>query len=385
MEEAFILACVRSPMTKAGKGGLASLRIDDVGAHVIRGLLQKIPQFDSSFLEDVIVGCAMPEGEQGLNVARNIALLASLPVSAGAVTINRYCASSLEAINQAAQAVMCGNGELFIAGGIESMSHVPMGGFNPSLNELLMREGKVDAYISMGLTAENVASTFSITREEQDHFALMSHMKAVTARERGHFQAEIIPIEVVGSDGSAKMLSNDECPRPDTSLEILAKLEPAFLKGGTVTAGNSSPLTDGAAFAVLASRRAVKRMGIKPIACVRAMAIAGVAPEMMGIGPVEAVPKALARAKMKLKNIDLIELNEAFAAQSIAVMRKLDFDEKKVNIHGGAIALGHPLGMSGTRIVTTLIHALREKKLSVGLATMCIGGGQGAATVLEMV
>ncbi len=385
MEEAFILACVRSPMTKAGKGGLASLRIDDVGAHVIRGLLQKIPQFDSSFLEDVIVGCAMPEGEQGLNVARNIALLASLPVSAGAVTINRYCASSLEAINQAAQAVMCGNGELFIAGGIESMSHVPMGGFNPSLNELLMREGKVDAYISMGLTAENVASTFSITREEQDHFALMSHMKAVTARERGHFQAEIIPIEVVGSDGSAKMLSNDECPRPDTSLEILAKLEPAFLKGGTVTAGNSSPLTDGAAFAVLASRRAVKRMGIKPIACVRAMAIAGVAPEMMGIGPVEAVPKALARAKMKLKNIDLIELNEAFAAQSIAVMRKLDFDEKKVNIHGGAIALGHPLGMSGTRIVTTLIHALREKKLSVGLATMCIGGGQGAATIIELV
>jgi len=370
-------------MTKSGKGGLARARIDDVGAQVLRAVIARVPGLDLKLIEDVLVGCAMPEGEQGLNVARNISLLAGLPISAGGATINRFCASSMEAVASAARAVSCCDGELFVAGGVESMSHVPMGGFNPSLNAGLMREGAPDAYVSMGITAENLAREYQISREEQDHFSLMSHRKAVSAQNRGRFDAEIVPIEVEAADGVRRMIAKDEGPRQETSAEALAKLAPAFLANGTVTAGNSSSMSDGAAMVVIASAQLAKRLRIKPAAKIRSMAIAGVAPEVMGKGPIFAVPKALARARMKLKDIDLIELNEAFAAQSIAVIRELGLDEKRVNVNGGAIALGHPLGMSGVRIIATLLHAMIADDAETGLATMCVGGGQGMALVLE--
>lgn len=372
-------------MTKAGRGALSAIRIDDVGALVLKALLGRVPNLDPALIEDVLIGCAMPEGEQGLNVARNISFLAGVPSSAGAVTINRFCASSLEAINQATQAIWCGNGNLFIAGGIESMSHIAMGGFNPSLNEKLMQKGAPEAYINMGLTAENLAREYSISREEQDRFALASHTKAITAAERGKFNAEIVAIEVATPKGETIMVTKDDGPRADTSMEALAKLEPAFLEGGTVTAGNSSPLTDGAAMVLIASKRMVKNLSAKPLAKIRAMAVAGVDPSVMGKGPVFAVPKALKRAGLKLKDIELTELNEAFAAQTIAVVRELAMDEKRLNVHGGAIALGHPLGMSGARIVTTLIRAMCDRDAQLGLATMCVGGGQGVATVIERV
>lgn len=383
MNDAYIIACARSPMAKAGKGAFARTRIDDVAALVAKAVIARVPGLDTGLIEDVLIGCAMPEGEQGLNVARNISLLAGLPPTAGAVTINRFCASSLEAINQAVRAVWCDGGELFLAGGVETMTHVPMGGFNPSLNEKLCGEGQPDAYINMGLTAENLAREYSIGREEQDRFALASHRKAVAAEERGKFAAEIVPVEVATEEGGTKAVARDECPRPDTTMEALGRLPPAFLEGGTVTAGNSSPLTDGAAMVLVASKRMAKRIGQKPLAKIRAMAVAGVDPTVMGKGPILAVPKALARAGMKLKDIALIELNEAFAAQAMAVIRELSLDEARLNIHGGAIALGHPLGMSGARIVTTLIHAMIARGASTGLATMCVGGGQGVATVIE--
>ncbi len=382
MEDAYILACGRSPMTRAGRGALASARIDDVAAQVLCGVISRLPALEPARIEDVLVGCAMPEGEQGLNVARNISFLAGLPISVAASTVNRFCASSLEAIGQAVRAVRCGDGELFVAGGIESMSHVPMGGFNPSLNERLMREGAPDAYISMGLTAENVAREREISRESQDRFALASHMKAVSAIERGKFSAEIVPVEVESGEEKKKVL-RDDCPRADTSLEALSALPPAFLDGGSVTAGNSSPLTDGAAMTIIASKGAAKRMGAKPIAKVRAFAVAGCDPALMGMGPVYAVPKALARAGMKMKRLDLVELNEAFASQSIACVRELSLDERRLNVNGGAIALGHPLGMSGARILTTLVYAMQDRGADVGMAAMCVGGGQGAAMILE--
>ncbi len=385
MEKAVILAAVRSPMGKANKGFFVCTRIDDIAAQVLTGLIKKVPNLDLNSLEDVIVGCAMPEGEQGLNVARNIGFLAGLPLSSGGITINRFCASSLEAINLAAQSVMCGNGELFIAGGIESMTHIPMGGFNPSLNEELMKSDAPAAYISMGATAENLARLYNISREEQDHFALMSHRKAVAAQQQGKFDEEIIPVEAVMADNTKKMISKDEGPRLDTSMEALSKLPPAFQDGGTVTAGNSSPLTDGVAFVLLSSRSFAKKNKLKPLVFIRSLAVAGVDPAYMGKGPIFAVPKALKRARMKLSDIDLIELNEAFSAQSLAVIRELGFDETKLNIHGGAIALGHPLGASGARIMTTLIHAMKEKNAATGLATMCVGGGQGVATIVERI
>jgi acetyl-CoA acetyltransferase family protein len=385
MEDAVILAAVRSPMGRAHKGSFVYTRIDDIAAQVVIGLLKRIPELDANKVEDILVGCSMPEGEQGLNVARNIGFLAGLPVACGGVTVNRFCASSLEAINMAAQSAMCGNGDLFVAGGIESMTHIPMGGFNPSLNEKLMRPDAPNAYIGMGATAENLARIYNISREEQDRFSLMSHRKAVAAQQQGKFEDEIIPVEAVMADGSKKIISKDEGPRTDTSMEALSKLNPAFQEGGTVTAGNSSPLTDGSAFALVSSKSFAKKNKIKPLAVIRAMAVSGVDPAVMGKGPIFAVPKALKRAKMKLSDIDLIELNEAFAAQSLAVIRELGFDETKLNIHGGAIALGHPLGASGARLVATLIHAMKEKDVSVGLATMCVGGGQGVATIVERV
>ncbi|MDO8461268.1 MAG: thiolase family protein, partial [Deltaproteobacteria bacterium] len=352
-------------------------------ALVVKEALRRVPQIKTDEIEDVIFGCAMPEGEQGMNVARNISLLAGIPFSAAALTLNRFCASGLQAINLAAMNIMTGNGEVFVAGGIETMSHVPMGGFNPSLNEKLMREDAPQAYISMGMTAENVAKLYHVSREDQDKFALTSHQKAVKAHKEGKFKNEMIPVEITMPDGKKIILDRDENPREDTALEKLASLKPAFLEGGSVTAGNSSPLTDGAAAVVIMSSELAKKKGLKSLAKIRAMAVAGCDPATMGMGPVPAVQKVLKRAGMKLSDIDIIEINEAFAAQSLAVLRELNMDLTKVNPHGGAIALGHPLGCSGARIMATLINDLVTYNKTIGLETMCIGGGQGAATVIE--
>ncbi|MBI1909900.1 MAG: thiolase family protein [Deltaproteobacteria bacterium] len=383
MNDAVIVSAVRSPMGRAGKGLLTNLRIDDLGALVVKEALHRVPQIKTDEIEDVIFGCAMPEGEQGMNVARNISLLAGIPFGAAALTLNRFCASGLQAINLAALNIMTGNGEVFVAGGIESMSHVPMGGFNPSLNEKLMKEGAPQAYISMGMTAENVAKKYQISREDQDRFAIASHQKAVKAHKEGKFKNEMIPVEIVLPDGKKVILDRDENPREDTALEKLASLKAAFLEGGSVTAGNSSPLTDGAAAVVIMNGELAKKKGLKPLARIRAMAMAGCDPAYMGMGPVPAVQKVLKRAGMKLSDIEIIEINEAFAAQSLAVLRELNADFNKVNPHGGAIALGHPLGCSGARIMATLINDLITFNKTIGLETMCIGGGQGAATVIE--
>ncbi|MBI2092254.1 MAG: thiolase family protein [Deltaproteobacteria bacterium] len=408
MEQAVIVAAVRSPLAKAGKGAFADLRIDDVCAEVLRGALQRVPRLNPKLIEDVLIGCAMPEGEQGLNVARNVSFLAGLPLSCGAATINRFCSSSLEAINQAARAIMCGDGECFIAGGVESMSHVPMGGFNPSLNEKLMKDGMPAAYIGMGETAEKLANKYKISREEQDKYSLASHQKAVAAIKSGKFKDEIVPIRISHPDPERSrgerisgiqlgdssvgalpqnniIVMQDEGPREDTALEKLAALKPAFLKDGTVTAGNSSQMTDGAAITIVMSKSLAKKLKIKPLARIISMAVAGCDPSTMGEGPIFAVPKALKRAGMKLKEIDLVELNEAFASQTIAVVRGLRIDTAKLNIHGGAIALGHPLGATGARCMATLINALRQYKKSIGLETMCVGGGQGVATIIERI
>jgi acetyl-CoA acetyltransferase family protein len=385
MEEAVIVSAVRSPMGRANKGLLTNIRIDDLGAMVVKEALRRVPQIDPSEIEDIIIGCAMPEGEQGMNIARNIGFLAGIPNSSAAFTLNRFCASGLQAINDAALNVMVGNGNIFVTGGVETMTHVPMGGFNPSLNERLMQSGMPDAYISMGMTAENVAAKYRISREDQDKFALASHQKAANATEKGLFKNEMLAIEVTTPERKKLLLDKDENIRPDTSLEKLATLKPAFKEGGTVTAGNSSPLTDGAAAVIVMSAKRANELGIKPLAKIRAMAISGVDPEFMGIGPVPAVRKVLKRAGMEIGDVDIFELNEAFAAQSLAVIRQLGIPEQKLNPHGGAIALGHPLGCSGARIMATLINDLKQAGKTIGLETMCVGGGQGAATIIELV
>lgn len=383
--DAVIVAAKRSPMGRALKGQFANTRIDDLCAEVLRACLQDLPQLKPEAIDDLLIGCAMPEGEQGLNVARNISFLAGLPFSVGAATINRFCASSLTTINMAVSAIQAGHGEVFVTGGIESMSHVPMGGFNPSLNQKLLNvKDCPQAYIGMGTTAETLARKYTITRAAQDTFALQSHQKAVAAIEGGAFKAEIVPVTSVQENGSAKTVAIDEGPRPDTTLDKLATLKPAFEKDGTVTAGNSSPLTDGAAVVVVMSASKAKQLGIKPLARIAGFATAGVDPATMGEGPIHAVPKALAKAGMKLSHVDLLELNEAFAAQTLACVQALAIDPSRLNVHGGAIALGHPLGCSGARIMATLLAALRTKNKSVGLETMCVGGGQGVATIVEL-
>jgi acetyl-CoA acetyltransferase family protein len=394
MPEAVIVSALRSPIGRASKGSLKDVRPDDLAALVIRTALERVPQLDPNLIEDLIVGCAFPEGEQGMNVARLITGLAGLPITVAATTVNRFCASSLTAVNMAAQAIMLGQGDVVVAGGVESMSRVPMGGFNPSFNPKLY-ENPVgieicdghgakttefeQAYIPMGMTAENLAKQYNISREEQDRYALRSHQNAIKATDDGSFAREIVPIPL--PNGST--MTVDDGPRRDTSLEKLATLEPAFIKGGSVTAGNSSPLNDGAAAVVLMSAEKAKELGIQPLARVITMSVSGVAPEVMGLGPVPAVRKALARAGMQLGDIDLVELNEAFAVQNLAVIQELGLDESKVNIHGGAIALGHPLGCSGARITATLLNDLQSENKSIGLATLCVGGGQGVATIIE--
>ncbi len=385
MEEAVIVSAVRSPMGRAIKGLLNNIRIDDLGGLVVKEALRRVPQVDPSEIEDVILGCAMPEGEQGMNLARNISFLAGIPNTVAAFTLNRFCASGLQAINDAALNVMVGNGKIFVAGGAESMSHVPMGGFNPSLNPKLMEPGMPDAYVSMGITAENVAEKYGINREDMDKFAAASHQKATTATEKGLFRDEMLPVEVTTPEGKTVTVGKDENIRPGTTLEKLAELKPAFKEGGSVTAGNSSPLTDGAAAVIVMSASRAKELGIKPLAKIRAMAVSGVDPEYMGIGPVPAVQKVLKRAGMQISDVDIFELNEAFAAQSLAVVRELGVSEDKLNPHGGAIALGHPLGCSGARIMATLINDLRQAGKTIGVETMCIGGGQGAATIIELI
>src|SRR6266571_4774589 len=395
MPEAVIVSAVRTPIGRANKGVLRNVRADDLASIAVRAAVDRLPQLDRSLIEDVILGCAFPEGEQGMNLARLVGALAGLPETAGGVTVNRFCASSLQAVNMAAQNLMLGMGDVYVAGGIESMSRIPMGGFNLSFNPRLIkpREGEkisspyppseleygYSSYIPMGMTAENLAREYSISREAQDAFALQSHQRAVAATDNGVFKREIVPVPL--PDGG--LMEIDEGPRRDTSLEKLASLEPAFIKGGTVTAGNSSPLNDGAAAAVLMSAEKARDLGITPLAKVLTMAVAGVRPDIMGIGPVAAMKKDLKSAGMQLSDIDIIELNEAFAAQNLAVIKAMGIDVEKLNPHGGAIALGHPLGCSGARLVATLLNDLQEADKRLGIATLCIGGGQGLATIIE--
>ena len=370
MTEVVICGYVRSPFTPAKKGDLAKVRPDDLAANVVKGLVEKY-QINVDDVEDLILGCAFPEAEQGMNLARNVVFLSGLPKSVGGVTVNRFCASSMQAIHQAAGAITSGSGELFIAGGVESMSRVPMPGFNPMLNPSLI---DVDAYIGMGHTAENLAKKHSIPRSDQEKMALESHQKAAKAYDQNKFDDEIISINGTSKDG---------CVRSETSLESMANLKPAFDKEGVVTAATSSPLTDGAAAVIVCSKTYAKKNNLKIMAYIRGMAISGCSPEIMGIGPVLSSQKALKRAGIKLEDVDIIEMNEAFAAQSLACVKELGIDMSKLNIHGGAISLGHPLGASGARITGKAASLLNETGKKYALSTMCVGGGQGCATVLE--
>jgi len=366
----------RSPFTRAMKGDLARIRPDDIAAKVVNSLISNL-ELDPNLVEDIIVGTAFPEGEQGFNLARIISFLSDLPESVPGVTINRFCGSSMQAIHDAAGRIAMGAGEVFIAGGVESMSRIPMTGFNPMPNPKLS-ESSPEVFTSMGITAENVAKKYDISRNIQEEFAVESHYKASKAAEQGAFQSEIISIETAKGT-----VQEDGCIRPGTNLESLSKLRPSFDSEGSVTAGTSSPLTDGAAFVLVCSESFALQNGIKPLAKIISTAVSGCAPELMGIGPVEASRKALDRAGLKLEDIDIIELNEAFAAQSLAVIQELGLDRTRVNLDGGAIALGHPLGASGARITGKAANLLQTNDGRLALATMCAAGGQGIATILE--
>ncbi|MGI8978098.1 MAG: acetyl-CoA C-acyltransferase FadA [Pirellulaceae bacterium] len=383
MKTAVIIDAVRTPIGRAHKekGYFRDVRSDDLAVACVRALLERTG-IDPAEIEDVVLGNTQQTGEQGLNAARAIALMAGLPVTTGGATVNRLCGSSLQALNQAAHSIAAGYEDVQIVGGLEHMQHLPMD-FNLDLNAKLFQRTSKGA-LMMGVTAEFLAQTQGISRDDQDAFALRSHQNAAAAHAKGDFAQEIVPIYGRDEDGSRILTQIDQCVRADTSLEALAALEPAFMpKYGTVTAGNSSPLNDGAAALLVMSEEKAKQLGLKPLARVVATAVAGVEPSVMGTGPVPAVQKVLSRAGLKLKDIDLIELNEAFAAQSLACIRMLGMDPAKVNVRGGAIAIGHPLGASGARISTTLVHAMRDRGARYGLATMCIGLGQGIATVLE--
>ena len=370
MNNVVICGYARSAFTQASKGELRKVRPDDLAGTVIKGLIQK-SGVNPEDVEDLILGCAFPEGEQGMNLARNVVFLSGLPMTTGGVTVNRFCASSMQAIHQAAGSILSGSGDLFIAGGVESMTRVPMPGFNPMLNPSLV---DMDAYIGMGHTAENLAKKYSISRLEQEEMALGSHQKAFEAQSKGKLDDEIVSVDDVKVDG---------CIRPETSLESMAGLKPAFDKEGVVTAGTSSPLTDGASAVVVCSEDYAKSNNLEIMAYIRGIAISGCSPEIMGIGPVVSSMKALKRAGLDLKDIDIIEMNEAFAAQSLACVKDLGIDMSKLNIHGGALALGHPLGASGARITGKAASLLQAEGGRYALSTMCVGGGQGCATVLE--
>ena len=388
--EAVIVAAVRTPVGKAKRGGLATVRPDELATAVIKALLARTPSLDPKEIEDVILGCAFPEGEQGLNMARMVALRAGLPDSVPGETINRYCSSGVQSIAHAAYAILSGQIEVAIAGGVESMSVVPMMGYKFSVNPYFAAE-LPQYYTNMGLTAENISVKYKVSREDQDAFALRSHQRASAAVNSGRFDPELVPIDVelkeLGADGKPVTknftVKRDEGPRSDTSLEALAKLKPAFKDGGTVTAGNSSQVSDGAAGVVIMSGEKARALGLKPLARFVAFSVGGVPPEVMGIGPVVAIPKSLKLAGLLLKDIDLIELNEAFAAQSVAVAREVGLDMDKVNVNGGAIALGHPLGCTGAKLTTQLIYEMERRKSKYGMVSMCIGGGMGAAAIFE--
>jgi len=376
MKEAVIVAYARSPFHFASKGALAKVRPDDLAATVVKGIVERAG-IDPQDIEDLLLGCAFPEAEQGLNVARLISLIAGLPITVAGATINRFCGSSMQGIHAAAGAIAIGAGDVFVCAGIESMSRVPMMGFNPLPNPALV-ERMPAAYISMGDTAENVAKKYQLSRQEQEAFAVASQKKAAAAREAGKLKDEIIPVSA-----GKETIDSDGCIRPETTAEALAGLKPAFNAAGTVTAGTSSPLTDGSAACIVTSLDYAKAHGLKPIAKIRSVGVAGCAPEIMGIGPVAATKKALKRAGLTVKDIDIIELNEAFASQSLACIRDLELDQAKINLDGGAIAIGHPLGATGARITGKAAALLKREGKQFALSTQCIGGGQGIATILE--
>ncbi len=404
-QEAYIVAATRTPIGKSGRGYFKNTRPDDLLVAVIQSALRQVPTLDPKAIEDAVIGCSFPEGEQGMNMARIAVALAGLPNSVGGVTVNRFCASGLTAIQMAADRIRVGEADVVVAGGAESMSMVPMGGAKPSFNpQVFARDENLGIAYGMGLTAEKVAQQWKVSRQAQDEFALQSHQRALKAQQGGEFADEITPIEVVDrfpdlASGEARTRTRtvnlDEGPRPDTSLEGLAKLKPAFASPmdptgkatglGSVTAGNSSQTSDGAGALILASEKAVKQFGLQPLARFVSFASRGVPPEIMGIGPIEAIPAALRYAGLQQSQLDWIELNEAFAAQALAVLGTLDLDPAKVNPMGGAIALGHPLGATGAIRAATVVHALRRHQLKYGMVTMCVGTGQGAAGIFERV
>jgi acetyl-CoA acyltransferase len=390
MKEAVVVSVVRTAIGKAPRGSLRYTRPDELGAIAVKGALERVPALDPKEIEDVIIGCAMPEGEQGMNVARLISLRAGLPVEAAAMTINRFCASGLQTIALAAERIRGGGADVIVAGGAESMSYVPMEGNKFSANPWLV-ENRPGSYMSMGLTAERVAKHYGITREESDQFAYSSHQKALAAIQAGNFIDEIVPVPVISTfpNGGGKPVKQekefkvDEGPRADTSFEALSKLRAVFHAKGIVTAGNSSQLSDGAAAAVVMSEQRAREIGVKPLARFVSFAYAGCIPEEMGIGPIYAIPKALKMAGLTLDQIEVIELNEAFAAQSLAVIKILGINLALVNVNGGAIALGHPLGCTGAKLTATLLNELKRRHAKYGMVTMCVGGGMGAAGIFE--
>jgi acetyl-CoA acyltransferase len=390
MREAVIVSIARTAVGKAPRGTLRATRPDDMAAAVIQDVVKRVPGLDVNEIEDVILGCAMPEAEQGNNVARVASLRAGLPVTCPAMTVNRFCSSGLQAIALASERILAGFADVIVAGGTETMSMIPMGGYHFSPNPYLM-EHYPDSYLSMGLTAENLARKYAIPREQQDEFALRSHQRAVTAIAEGRFKEEIVPLEVVevSLNGHNKpqtrkiVFDTDEGPRADTSLEALARLKPVFHAHGTVTAGNASQMSDGAAAAVVMLMEKARALGAKPLARFVAFAAAGTLPEEMGIGPVYAIPKALKLAGLKLADIDLIELNEAFAVQALSVIQQAGLDLERVNVNGGAVALGHPLGCTGAKLTATLLGEMKRRQSRYGMVTMCIGGGMGAAGIFE--
>ena len=385
MEKVVIVDAVRSAVGRAHKGSLAQTRPDELAGQVVAALLARVPALKPADVDDFVLGCAMPEGEQGLNVARVIGLLGGLPVETSAMTINRFCSSGLQAIAIAAGAIAIGSHDTIIAGGVESMTMVPMTGNKLSASPEAMRRCP-DVYIPMGITAENVAKRFGVSRADQDAFALRSQQKAAAARAAGVFVQEIVPVKATRYEGGKHVdvvFDQDELIRADTTLDGLAALKPAFAKDGTVTAGNASPLSDGAAAALVMSQGKADAVGVKPLGYFRAFATAGVDPAIMGIGPIPAVRKLLAKTKLSLRDIDIIELNEAFASQALYVQRTLEIPDEKLNVHGGAIALGHPLGCTGAKLVATALYELRRRNGRLAIVTMCIGGGMGAAGLLE--
>ncbi len=387
MREAVIVSSVRTAVGRAVKGTLRQVRPDDMAAAAIKGALARVPAVKAEMVEDVVLGCAMPEAEQGMNVARIASLVAGIPHTAGAMTVNRFCSSGLQAIAIAARSIEAGECDVAVAGGTESMSLIPMGGQKMSPNPTLL-EQYPDAYLNMGLTAELLAQKYDIGREQTDAFALASHQKALAAIEAGRFADEIVPLQVTlppenGQSPKSVTFDTDEGPRKDTAAVTLAKLRAAFAAEGIVTAGNASQMSDGAAATVVVSAAKAKELGLKPLARLVAYAVVGVPPEIMGIGPVEAIPKALGQAGLKLQDIELIELNEAFACQALAVIKVAELDPDKVNVNGGAVALGHPLGCTGAKLSAQILHEMDRRQARHGLVTMCVGGGMGAAGIFE--